>query len=145
MLEAILEVVTRTLGDNHVAMAMARSNLARASVLCERWDEAETLLIILVKSRQSDHPDLGQHPLGLRACANPNWHIIAPGRPRALKIHEQMIEIYHLPNRAAESQALSLKVPATKVPLARELFDMLLIQGILRRENELDRLTNMNV
>ncbi|KIW96618.1 uncharacterized protein Z519_02009 [Cladophialophora bantiana CBS 173.52] len=70
---------------------------------------------------------------------------MAPGRPRALDIYEQMIEIYHLQNRTAELQALSLNGPAAKVPLARERFDILLIQEILRWESELDRLTNMDV
>ncbi|KIW84514.1 hypothetical protein Z517_03764 [Fonsecaea pedrosoi CBS 271.37] len=144
LLEAILEVVSRTLGDTH------------------RWKEAESLLKSLLKVIPLDHPDSVNVRSGLvhvqirrRNLAEAEAgclelfdmmkdkrfkEILAPGNPRALKIYEQMLQIYRLQNRPAELQALSVKVPAAKVSSPRARFDMLPIQKILRRESELDRL-----
>lgn len=161
MLEEILPVVTRTLGDKHVGMTMTRGNLARAYVLCERWAEAEALLSGLLESVPEDHPDSINTRSGLvhvrirkgklaeaeEDCARllavvrrKRDPILAPDSPRAIAIHEQMLEIYRLQNRPAELETLSREMPALNVPSLRKRFDMLPIQRILRRESELDRL-----
>ncbi len=164
MLEDILDAVIRTLGNEHVGMTMTKSNLARAYVLSQRWQEAEMLLTELLVAIPPDHPDSIAARSGLvhvrirmgklfEAEADCGKllsmmkerrfeKILTPDSPRALKIYEQMLEIYHLQNRTEELQALSLMVPAAKVPMSKAPFDMLPAQKILRTKSELDRLSS---
>lgn len=155
MLEAIIPVVERTLGESHVGMTMTRSNLARAYVLCERWVEAENILSGLVHMIPSEHPDSIHNLSGLvhvrirmgklteaeRDSVALVHEIeckktIAPDSPRALTIYEQLLEIYSLQNRGPELEALLKRVPDIQPPLPKRRFDMLPVQRILRRERE---------
>lgn len=161
-LKSILGVVERTLGEKHVGMTMTKSNLARAYVLCEQWEAAEKELRDLITNIPPDHIDTINARSGLvhvlirmgkLAEAEADCgsllamikdarfkKILLPDSPRVLKIYEQMLEIYHLQNRTEELRVLSLAVPAAKVPLAKERFEMLPVQRVLRTESELDRL-----
>jgi hypothetical protein len=58
LLEDIVPVVTRTLGDDHVGMSMTKSNLGRAYFVCERWKEAEEIVSPLLAGIPPSHPDL---------------------------------------------------------------------------------------
>lgn len=57
MLENIIPIVTRTLGDDHVGMSMTKSNLGKAYYIAERWKEAEAVVRPLLAKVPSDHPD----------------------------------------------------------------------------------------
>ncbi len=57
MLEDIIPVVERTLGNDHVGMNMTKGNLARAYVKGERWRDAEMLLGEMLKFVNEEHPD----------------------------------------------------------------------------------------
>ncbi|KAL2427226.1 hypothetical protein ABEF95_002489 [Exophiala dermatitidis] len=159
ILEAILPVVERTLGEKHVGMTMTRSNLARAYVLCQRWDEAECLLSGLIDNIPREHPDSVNTRSGLvhvrirmgklspaeRDCLALIDEIehnktTGPASPRALAIYEQLLEIYRLQNRKPDLQALLAKMPAIQPPTPTRRFDMFPVQRISRTESELGRL-----
>ncbi|KAG9783967.1 hypothetical protein KCU88_g2950, partial [Aureobasidium melanogenum] len=159
ILEAILPVVERTLGEKHVGMTMTRSNLARAYVLCQRWDEAECLLSGLIDNIPREHPDSVNTRSGLvhvrirmgklspaeRDCLALIDEIEhnktnGPASPRALAIYEQLLEIYRLQNRKPDLQALLAKMPAIQPPTPTRRFDMFPVQRISRTESELGRL-----
>ncbi|TVY89235.1 hypothetical protein LAWI1_G005855 [Lachnellula willkommii] len=57
ILEEIVPVVARTLGEDHVGMSMTRSNLARAYALSGHLEEAEGVLWRLLKVLPLDYPD----------------------------------------------------------------------------------------
>ena len=57
LLQAVLPVARRTLGDSHVGVFMTESNLVRAYVLAEHWAEAEVLIDNLRKKTPNNHPN----------------------------------------------------------------------------------------
>jgi tetratricopeptide (TPR) repeat protein len=57
MLEAIMPVVERTLGNAHVGMSMTRYNLATAYAEQERWRESEAVLKQQLEVVSPRHPD----------------------------------------------------------------------------------------
>jgi tetratricopeptide (TPR) repeat protein len=59
MLEDIIPVVERTLGNAHVGMSMTRYNLATAYAEQERWHETETILKQQLGVVSPRHPDWG--------------------------------------------------------------------------------------
>ena len=59
LLTDVIPIVARTLGDKHVGMNMTQGNLARAYHHCERWADAEPILLRMLEDleRAKDHPD----------------------------------------------------------------------------------------
>lgn len=130
MLEEIIPVVTRTLGEEHVGMLMTRSNLARAYILCEKWREAEILLRTVVAIIPTDHPDwvhamsgyvhvrtnLGQQMETEKDCKKMldiivETKVLPLDDPRTLAIAEVLVRIYSAQGRSDEISALSRMVP----------------------------------
>jgi tetratricopeptide (TPR) repeat protein len=57
MLEKIIPVVEKTLGERHVGMYMTLGNLARAYGLSKMWEKAEEVLSSLLEAIPNEHPD----------------------------------------------------------------------------------------
>ena len=57
ILEEIVPIVARTLGDDHVGMFMTKGNLCRAYVRSDQWEQAGELIKWLRKMVPPDHPD----------------------------------------------------------------------------------------
>lgn len=57
ILEEIIPVVERTLGERHVGMAMTRGNLARTYGLCQQWEKAKEVVEQLLEIMPEEHPD----------------------------------------------------------------------------------------
>lgn len=159
LLESIVPVVTRTLGDEHVGMTMTRSNLARAYVLCERWTDADHLLRELLKVIPSGHPDrintmsglvhveirMGRLDEAERDCLAlldliSTKKILPPDSPRTVAINEQLLEIYTLQNRTSDMEILKKRLPVLNTPPTSRRFEMQPLRRILRRESELNKL-----
>ena len=163
LLEKIEPTVQNTLGERHVGMTLTKTNLARAYVLCKRWEDAKDQLQAVLQRVSRDHPDeiltrsglvhvrirMGKLAEAEEDCSKlvamtqekRFSNVLAPDSPQALKIIEQMLEIYHLQGRAEELKALSMRFPAAKVPSSLDRFDMLPRRNIVRSESELDRLS----
>ena len=57
ILEPILPIVRRTLGEKHPGMSMTKANLVISYVQAQRWSEAETIIKELLQIVPEDHPD----------------------------------------------------------------------------------------
>ena len=57
MLDAMIPIVVRTLGEQHIGMNMTKYNLARAYNALGRWRDGETVLRKQIGSIPSWHPD----------------------------------------------------------------------------------------
>ena len=57
ILEYVVPIVSRTLGERHVGMTMTKSNLALAYVIAKKWNEAEITLRDVLARVPEDHPD----------------------------------------------------------------------------------------
>ena len=57
LLEDLVPVVERTLGEKHVGMNMTKANLARANIKCDRWADAEPLIHESYAQTAEDHPN----------------------------------------------------------------------------------------
>jgi hypothetical protein len=131
MLQKIIPIVTRTLGNNHVGMSMTKSNLARAFALCEDWASAEELLGPLTNVIPVDHPDwihmkyghvriqvrLGNLDAVEKECVQlldqiTRSKILGMENPRTIAIAEELLKVYRSQNRLAEIDALKNRVPA---------------------------------
>ena len=64
LLEEILPVVARTLGDKHVGSFMTKGNLVRAYNRCQRWKDSEPLAEETLALIDEDHPDWMEGMLG---------------------------------------------------------------------------------
>ncbi|KAL8952479.1 MAG: hypothetical protein Q9222_001620 [Ikaeria aurantiellina] len=125
MLEDIIPIVTRTLGDEHVGMMMTKGNLANAYVSSQKWVEAEQLLAQIARSLPTDHPDwiravsghvFVQIKLHQWSEAESNClevmelirrkKVLPKRNPRAVAITEQLSHIYFATGRPRESDAL---------------------------------------
>ena len=65
MLEKIVTVAKRTLGERHVGVSMTMGNLACAYGLCKEWEKAELMLIPLLETVPKTHPDCVKLLIGL--------------------------------------------------------------------------------
>lgn len=131
MLEDIIPVVARTLGDDHVGMTMTKGNLAKAYVNSGRWIEAEQILAQLSKSTTKDHPDWVRTISGYvyvqiqlkrwcdaeRNCVDimdliRRKKVLAKDNPRAIVVAEQLAHIYLATGRPLQAKALRTEFSA---------------------------------
>jgi tetratricopeptide (TPR) repeat protein len=131
MLEDLIPVVERTLGERHVGMNMTKGNLARAYVLCERWNNAQELLRQMLAVIKEDHPDWihsmygyahVQIQLGRLNEAEINCNrmldkivetkTLARENPRTSKIVEQLARIYRDTGRSKQISILKARFPS---------------------------------
>ncbi|KAL9113989.1 MAG: hypothetical protein Q9187_007541 [Circinaria calcarea] len=131
MLEEIIPVVIKTLGEDHVGLSMTRANLARAYFFCKRWIEMEELLRRLLAQIPSGHPDWihimsgsihariqqGYVEEAEKDCTQTlemimQTKVLALDHPRTIAIAEQLSRLYRKQNRFNEIAALKGKVPA---------------------------------
>ncbi|KAL8669551.1 MAG: hypothetical protein Q9168_005859 [Polycauliona sp. 1 TL-2023] len=141
MLENIIPIVTRTLGDDHVGMTMTKGNLAKAYVNCGRWEHAERVLTEILKSTPTDHPDWVQTISGhvYVQIHLQHWHeaeaecinvlekirkrkVLAKDNPRTIVIAEQLAYIYDSIGRPDESKALRAEFSAMRTGSADKLY-----------------------
>lgn len=130
MLEELVPVVERTLGQQHVGMSMTKGNLARAYVQCERWEDAEKLLVQMLSLINDDHPDwihsmsgyvhvqihfgrLEEAEKNCKAMLHKISPTKVPGKndPRAVKAAEQLANIYRGTGRSDELSILKAQFP----------------------------------
>ncbi|KAF2186508.1 TPR-like protein [Zopfia rhizophila CBS 207.26] len=142
ILEDIVPVVSRTLGDEHVGMSLTRSNLGRAYFMAERWKEAEETVRPLLAMIPSDHPDwihnmYGyahiQLKLGLTVESEKNCiklldkitqtKCLALDHPRTVAIADLLLRIYRLQGRENDVAAMKKKVPAADEIDSENRFD----------------------
>lgn len=141
MLEDIIPIVARTLGDAHVGMTMTKGNLAKAYVNSGRWIQAEQMLAQILKSTPTDHPDWVQTISGYvyvqiqlqqwgdaeRNCLNVldqirRKKVLARDNPRIIVIAEQLAHIYLATGRPDESKALRAEFSAMHTGFAEKLY-----------------------
>ncbi|KAL8640120.1 MAG: hypothetical protein Q9226_008780 [Calogaya cf. arnoldii] len=141
MLEDIIPIVTRTLGDHHVGMTMTKGNLAKAYVNSGKWMEAEQTLAHILKSTPTDHPDwvqtisghvyvqiqLQQWREAELNCDNVldkirKKKVLAKDNPRTIVIAEQLAYIYLATGRPDESKALKAEFSAMGTGSADKLY-----------------------
>lgn len=134
MLEEIIPVVIRTLGEEHVGMSMTRANLARGYVLCKKWKEAEETLRTMLPMIPSDHPDwihtmsgyaqvrihLGQLEEAEKDCNKlldmiTRTKLLSLDDPRTVATAEQLFTIYR-----AQGQVDKIAVIKKRIPCADE-------------------------
>jgi lipopolysaccharide biosynthesis regulator YciM len=65
MLEKIVPVVKRTLGERHAGVSMTMGNLACAYALSKEWENAEQMLVPLLETIPKTHPDCVKLMIGL--------------------------------------------------------------------------------
>lgn len=133
MLEDLLPVVRRTLGEKHVGMAMTKSNLARAYVLSQRWEDAEPLICDVLAIHVDGQPDwiealsgyvYVQIQLGRLTEAEQNCDrmldiirqtkVLAMDHPRTIIVAQHLAKIYLVTGRFAEIATLEESIPAMK-------------------------------
>jgi tetratricopeptide (TPR) repeat protein len=127
MLEEIVPIVQRTLGERHVGMAMTLGNLAKAYGCCQNWSEAENALSRLLLNMPTEHPDYISTMLGLvrirlrtkrleeaeHECLrmleilNPEAKT-GPG-PQIRQIMEHLFDIYDMQGRTDDTRQLREK------------------------------------
>ena len=131
ILEKVMPIVRRTLGETHPGMSMTKANLTQAYVRAKRWSEAETLLHDLVETVPKNHPDsivatfgciYVQMATGRMEEAEKNClkvlDVIAKEKnlsstsPRILAIAEQLSLIYAKQERWNDIEALKTKYPS---------------------------------
>ena len=144
LLEDLIPVVVRTLGETHVGMTMTKANLARAYVLCERWTDAEATLRIILSTLNDDHPDwihtlsglvhvhikLGNYVEAEKNCDQMLHHIkfkkaLKIDSPRTIAIAEQLARIYASTGRLGRIPALKAQFPAMDMEDFRTSFSIL--------------------
>jgi tetratricopeptide (TPR) repeat protein len=142
ILENIVPIVVRTLGENHVGMSMTRSNLGRAYFMSERWAEAEDTVRPLLAEIPPNHPDwyhnmygyaqilyeLGRLEDAEKYCVQVMDRIsqtkaFSLNHPRTVSVAELLLKIYHLQGREEESATLRSKVSQVGKEKAQDRFD----------------------
>jgi hypothetical protein len=142
MLENIVPIVIRTLGEKHVGMSMTRTNLGRAYFMSERWTEAEATVRPLLAEVPPNHPDwihsmygyaqilyeLGRLDETEKYCNEIMAKIsktkaFPPDHPRTVSVAELLMKIYNLQGRESESAALKIGMPHIGVAKAQDRFD----------------------
>lgn len=113
ILEEIIPIVQRTLGEQYAGMAMTQSNLARAYAMSNDHCKAEKVLAKLLPSIPPEHPDyihtmfgylrvrieLGKFQEAEKDCLNvldriSKFKIIPLNDPRTIAIAEELHAIY---------------------------------------------------
>jgi tetratricopeptide (TPR) repeat protein len=131
ILDKVVPILRRTLGDAHPGMSMTKANLTQAYVRAERWGEAETLLKELLEIVPKDHPDSIVAMLGyiyVRTATGrmeeaetdclkvldviAREKVLSADSPRTLAIAEQLSLIYRKQERWNELEALKAKYPS---------------------------------
>ena len=143
MLEEIIPVVAKTLGEDHVGMSMTRANLARAYYFCKRWTEMEELCQRLLAQIPSGHPDWIHIMSGFVYARIQQGHldeaekdciqmlkmitqtkVLALDHPRTITIAEQLSRLYRKQNRLDEIAVPKKRVPAMDENSIIERFDI---------------------
>jgi tetratricopeptide (TPR) repeat protein len=142
ILENIVPIVVRTLGQNHVGMSMTRTNLGRAYFMSERWAEAEDTVRPLLAEIPPNHPDwihtmygyaqilfeLGRLEDAEKHC-NQAMDKISKAKtfsldhPRTVSVAVLLIKIYNLQGRESDSVAIRRKIPHVGVAEVQIQFD----------------------
>ncbi|KAL9596044.1 MAG: hypothetical protein Q9219_006060 [cf. Caloplaca sp. 3 TL-2023] len=141
MLEDIIPVVARTLGEKHVGMTMTKGNLAKAYVKCSNWLEAKQMLVQVLNSTPTTHPDWVQTISGCvfvqiqlqewddaeRNCINVlemvrSKKVLTRDNPRVIVIAEQLAHIYLATGRPNESKALRAEFSTMRSGFAEKLY-----------------------
>ena len=131
ILEKVMPIVRRTLGETHPGISMTKANLTQAYIRAKRWSEAETLFYNLVETVPKDYPDsivatfgciYVQMATGRIKEAEKNClkvlDVIAKEKnlsstsPRILAIAEQLSLIYAKQERWNDIEALKTKYPS---------------------------------
>jgi tetratricopeptide (TPR) repeat protein len=142
ILENIVPIVVRTLGQNHVGMSMTRTNLGRAYFMSERWAEAEDTVRPLLAEIPPHHPDwihtmygyaqilfeLGRLEDAEKHCNQAMDKISTANtfsldHPRTVSVAELLIKIYNRQGRESESVAIRRKIPHVGVAGVQNPFD----------------------
>ncbi|MCJ1437788.1 hypothetical protein MMC27_007175 [Xylographa pallens] len=145
MLEKVVPILRRTLGEAHLGMSMAKANLTQAYIRAERWTEAETLLDDLLSTIPKDHPDSIVAMLGyiyIRAATGrmkeaekeclrvldviAKEKILSASSSRTLAIVEQLSLIYTKQERWNDLEALKIKYPSID-PSGKKQFNIWLV------------------
>jgi tetratricopeptide (TPR) repeat protein len=130
ILEEIVPVVERTLGDKHVGMIMTKSNLTRALILCEKWAEADKIIRKLREIVPRDHPDWihvnwghayilvheGQLGDAETLCIElltqiSTTRVLDASNPRVIAIAELLLKVYTMQEREADITKLKEEFP----------------------------------
>ena len=152
LLEKLVPVVERTLGDEHVGMNMTKGNLARAYILCGRCADAEVLFGQMLSVLRDDHPDwvftmsglvhvqirLGRFDEAERNCNTILEHIahtrlLAAHNPQTLAVVEQLANIYLKTGRSGQISSLRTTYPAMDETKIDRRFSMLPAPRTTRR------------
>ena len=131
MLEDIVPIVTRTLGEDHARMSMTQGNLARAYALAHLWDKAAPVLEKLTQAFVPEHPGRLHAMCGLihvkfqlghledveRVCGQvldmaEGGKALILDDPRALATAQVLLQIYNRGNRLEDVTRLKSKMPA---------------------------------
>jgi tetratricopeptide (TPR) repeat protein len=142
ILENIVPIVVRTLGQNHVGMSMTRTNLGRAYFMSERWAEAEATVCPLLAEIPPNHPDwihtmygyaqilfeLGRFEDAEKHCCQAINKIskaktFSINHPRTVSLAELLIKIYNLQGRESEVASLRGKMPHIGIAKVQDEFD----------------------
>jgi tetratricopeptide (TPR) repeat protein len=142
ILENIVPIVVRTLGQNHVGMSMTRTNLGRAYFMSERWSEAEDTVRPLLAEIPPNHPDwihtmygyaqilfeLGRLEDAEKHCNQAMDRIskaktFSLDHPRTVSVAVLLIKIYNLQGRESDSVAIRRKIPHVGVAEVQIQFD----------------------
>ncbi|MCJ1391776.1 hypothetical protein MMC18_004641 [Xylographa bjoerkii] len=145
ILDKIMPILRRTLGEAHLGMSLAKANLTQAYVRAERWAEAETLLDDLLKVVQKDHPDsivarlgyiyvrtvTGRMEEAKKECLQvldviAKEKILSANSPRTLSIVEQLSLIYTKQERWNDLEALKIKYRSID-PSGKKQFNIWLV------------------
>ena len=147
MLEEILPIARRTLGDDHVGVSMTKWNMARAYFLLERWEDAEELTSSLLTTVPEDHPDWIDLQSGYvfllvrlerlqeaeEKCKSMLESILKAKlldmrSPRPVAIAQQLVIIYRKQERDEQINDLKRMIPAIKDKDIEERFEMMPIR-----------------
>ncbi|MCJ1354516.1 MAG: hypothetical protein MMC33_004505 [Icmadophila ericetorum] len=145
ILDKVVRIVSRTLGEAHPGMSMTKANLTQAYVRAGRWADAETLINDLVKSVPNDHPDstvamlghiyvlteMGRIEEAEKDCLKvlgviAKEKIMSANSPRALMIAEQLSLIYLKQERWDDLNALKINYPSID-PSGKQQFNIWLV------------------
>ncbi|MCJ1384063.1 hypothetical protein MMC17_007179 [Xylographa soralifera] len=145
MLEKVVPILRRTLGEAHLGMSMAKANLTQAYIRAERWTEAETLLDDLLDTIPKNHPDSIVAMLGYiyvrtatgrmeeaeKECLRvldviAKEKILSANSSRTLAIVEQLSSIYVKQERWNDLEALKIKYPSID-PSGKKQFNIWLV------------------
>ena len=147
MLEEIVPVLRRAVGEAHIGMYMTKWNLARAYFRMNQWSEAEGLALDLLKVVPQNHPswvDLESGYAYLLTRTGRLQHaeercsllidqimkngIITRNSPRTIAIAEQLLVIYRQEGREDDIKKLKKMVPKMDEKNIKEGFNWMPIQ-----------------